>query len=183
MENDEHRKLQRERLLAARAALADRAGCEQALCRHVAQWLAQADARAVAFFWPIRGEPDLRGVVADWLEAANHRVAALPVTAGDILEFHAWTRDAPMQAGRFGIPVPARGRPVQPDALLVPCVAVDATRARLGYGGGFYDRTMAQLVPWPLAVGVTFDCGRVESIAPRPHDLRLDAVITESGVY
>ena len=72
--------------------------------------------RALGFYWPIRSEPDLRGVVADWLEAGPHRVAALPVVSGDVLSFHAWTRDAPMRAAEFGIPVPAHGRPVQPDA-------------------------------------------------------------------
>jgi 5-formyltetrahydrofolate cyclo-ligase len=182
LETDADRKLQRARLIAARLALPDRAEREQMLCRHVAEWLERADARAVAFFWPIRGEPDLRAVMTDWLAAGDHRSAALPVIANDLLQFHAWTPEAPMQAGPYGIPVPARGRPVQPDALLVPCVGVDAARARLGYGGGYYDRTLATLVPWPLAVGVTFECGRVESFGARSHDVQLDAVITEGGV-
>lgn len=181
MENDADRKLQRARLIGARNALPDRAAREAALRAAAAEYLARAAVRSVGFYWPIRGEPDLREVIATWLEGAAHRVAALPVVAGDLLEFHAWTRDAPLRAGDFGIPVPAHGRLVQPEALLIPCVGFDAARHRLGYGGGYYDRTLAALVPWPLAVGVAFDCGRVDSIAPRPHDLQLDAVITESG--
>jgi 5-formyltetrahydrofolate cyclo-ligase len=183
LETDQQRKLQRERLVAARAVLEDRAEREQALGHHVTGWLTQADVRAVGFYWPIRGEPDLRGVIADWLAADEHRVAALPVVTADALKFHAWVRDAPMRAAEFGIPVPARGRLVQPDCLLIPCVGFDARRYRLGYGGGFYDRTLAQTVPWPLCIGVAFEAGRMESIEPRAHDMQLDVVITDAGVF
>jgi 5-formyltetrahydrofolate cyclo-ligase len=157
----------------------DREACEQALRHRVAEWLSHSDTRSLAFFWPIRGEPDLRDVVADWLEATSHRVAALPVIEGRLLTFHAWTRDGPMRAAEFGIPVPAHGRPVQPDTLLIPCVGFDRQRYRIGYGGGYYDRTLVQTVPWPLCVGIAFECGRVESVEPRPHDMKLDVVITE----
>lgn len=182
MENDSLRKLQRERLLAARAGLLDRDTRERALRHRVAEWLAHSDTRALVFFWPIRGEPDLRDVVADWLDAASHRVAALPVVAGDVLTFHSWTRDAPIRAADFGIPVPAHGRPVQPDTLLIPCVGFDKRRYRLGYGGGYYDRTLAKTLPWPLCVGIAFECGRVDSVEPRPHDMQLDVVISEAAV-
>jgi 5,10-methenyltetrahydrofolate synthetase len=183
LENGQQRKLRREQLLAARAGLQDRAEREQALCRHAAQWLARADVRAVAFFWPIRGEPDLRAVMAEWLAEDERRVAALPVVSGDTLAFHTWANDAPMRAAEFGIPVPARGRPVQPDCLLVPCVGFDARRYRLGYGGGYYDRTLAQTVPWPLCVGIAFEVGRIDSIEPQAHDIALDAVITDAAIY
>lgn len=156
---------------------------ERALQGHVSEWLSQANPRALAFYWPIRGEPDLRDVVADWLEAGTHRVASLPAVSGQILSFLAWTRQAPMRAAEFGIPVPAQGRPVQPDALLIPCVGFDARRYRLGYGGGYYDRTLAQTVPWPLCVGIAFECGRLDSIDPQPHDMQLDVVITDAGVF
>lgn len=169
--------------MAARAVLSGRAEREQALCRYIAEWLSQAGVRAVGFYWPIRGEPDLRGVIADWLDADGRRVAALPVVNGDMLDFHAWTRDAPMRAAEFGIPVPARGRLVQPDCLLIPCVGFDARRYRLGYGGGYYDRTLARSVPWPLCVGIAFEAGRMDSIDPRAHDMQLDAVITDAGSF
>lgn len=183
LENGQQRKLRRDQLLAARAGLPDRPERERALRRHVAEWLARAEVRAVAFFWPIRGEPDLRAVMADWLIEDERRVAALPVVSGDALVFHAWVADAPMQAADFGIPVPARGRLVQPDCLLVPCVGFDTRRYRLGYGGGYYDRTLAQTVPWPLAVGIAFEIGRVDSIEPQAHDMALDAVITDAAIY
>jgi len=161
----------------------DRERLERELGEQVAAWIARADVRALGFFWPIRGEPDLRTIVADWLEEGPHRAAALPVVSGDALVFHAWAREAPMRAGDFGIPVPAHGRPVQPDALLIPCVGFDARRYRLGYGGGYYDRTLARMVPWPLVVGVAFECARLETIDPRVHDMQLDAVLTESGAF
>jgi len=160
----------------------DRGAREKALQERVAQWLSHSDTRALAFFWPIRGEPDLRNVVADWLERDAHHVAALPVVDGDGLAFHAWTRDAPMRAAEFGIPVPARGRPVQPDTLLIPCVGFDRQRYRLGYGGGYYDRTLARTLPWPLCVGIAFESGRLDSVDPRPHDMQLDAVITDAVI-
>jgi 5,10-methenyltetrahydrofolate synthetase len=88
-----------------------------------------------------------------------------------------------VQAGAFGIPVPAHGRVVQPDCLLIPCVAFDNARHRLGYGGGYYDRTFASLVPWPLAVGIAFEALRVDSIDPQPHDMQLDVVLTDATQY
>jgi 5,10-methenyltetrahydrofolate synthetase len=88
-----------------------------------------------------------------------------------------------MRAAEFNIPVPAHGRPVQPDALLIPCVGFDAQRYRLGYGGGYYDRTLAQTVPWPLCVGIAFESGRLETIDRQPHDMQLDVVITDTGIF
>lgn len=182
MDSESSRRLQREQLLSARQA-PDGAARERAVQQRVADWLDRAGVRSLGFYFPIRGEPDLRDVVAAWLKADSRRVAALPVVVGSTLEFHAWTSDAPMQAGEFGIPVPAHGRTVQPDCLLIPCVGFDEARHRLGYGGGYYDRTLASLVPWPLVVGVAYEATRVPTIEPQPHDMKLDAVITEVAVY
>jgi 5,10-methenyltetrahydrofolate synthetase len=182
LDNESSRKLQRAQLLAARLS-PDEAARERAVQQRVADWLARADVRALGFYFPIRGEPDLRDVVAAWLRADSRRVAALPVVVGLSLEFRAWTFDAPMQAGEFGIPVPAHGRAVQPDCLLVPCVGFDEARHRLGYGGGYYDRTLAGLVPWPLVVGIAYEATRVATIDPQPHDMKLDAVITDVTEY
>jgi 5,10-methenyltetrahydrofolate synthetase len=183
LDSGDARKLQRERVLGLRNRLPNRDACEAALCRRVAQWLTAAEVRVVGVYWPVRGEPDLRGTVAEWLAGDARRVAALPRIAGPALEFHQWTPEAMMQAGAFGIPVPAHGRVVQPDCLLIPCVGFDNARFRLGYGGGFYDRTYATLVPWPLAVGIAFEATRVDSIDPQPHDMKLDVVLTDAGQY
>ena len=177
------RKSQRAQLIATRASLTDRENLESSLQRRVADWLSRADLHALGFYFPIHGEPDLRPVVAAWLAADTRRVAALPVINGKTLEFHSWTLDAPMQGGSFGIPVPAQGRVVQPECLMIPCLAFDAGRYRLGYGGGYYDRTLAELVPYPLAVGIAFEASRLESIGRRPHDVKMDVVITDAATY
>jgi 5,10-methenyltetrahydrofolate synthetase len=182
LDNESSRKLQRAQLLAARSS-PEHAARESALQQRVADWLARADVRSVGFYFPIRGEPDLRDVIAAWLDADTRRVAALPVVSGNTLEFRSWTRDAPLRAAEFGIPVPAHGRIVQPDCLLIPCVGFDAARHRLGYGGGYYDRTLASLVPWPLVVGIAYETSKLETIDPQPHDMRLDAVITDVAQY
>lgn len=169
--------------MADRAALDDRAQREQALCQRLAHWLERADVRTLGFYWPIRSEPDIRETVGSWLNVEASRVASLPVVAGSLLQFHGWSPEAPMRAGEFGIPVPARGRLVQPDCLLIPCLGFDERKFRLGYGGGFYDRTLAALVPWPLAVGVAFECGKVTTIAPHAGDMALDAIITDETTY
>jgi 5,10-methenyltetrahydrofolate synthetase len=182
LDNESSRKLQRAQLLAARQS-PDRAARERSVQQRVADWLARADVRSLGFYFPIRGEPDLRDVVSAWLGTDPRRVAALPVVVGNSLEFRAWTSEAPLQAGEFGIPVPAHGRAVQPDCLLVPCVGFDDARHRLGYGGGYYDRTLSSLVPWPLVVGIAYEATRVATIDPQPHDMRLDAVITDVAQY
>lgn len=172
----------RARLLAARAALADREVRERALVARVGRWLRTMPVVRLAFFWPVRGEPDLTPVIREWLAESAGRTAALPVVAGEVLEFAAWTPRTPMQPGAYGIPVPATVRRVVPQLLLIPCVGIDNQRYRLGYGGGFYDRTAAAFALRPVLVGVGFDCGRIASIDPQPHDVRLDLAITESGV-
>ncbi|MFZ5541327.1 MAG: 5-formyltetrahydrofolate cyclo-ligase [Pseudomonadota bacterium] len=179
---DSERAELRARLLAARAALADRDVRERALAARVGRWLRTMPVTRLGFYWPVRGEPDLTPVIREWLAQDAGRVAALPVVAGEVLEFAAWTPRTPLQPGAYGIPVPATIERVAPQLLLIPCVGIDDRRYRLGYGGGFYDRTAAAFAVRPVLVGVCFDCGRIASIDPRPHDVRLDLAITESEV-
>jgi 5-formyltetrahydrofolate cyclo-ligase len=172
----------RSALLEARAALPDRAERAAVLANRVARWLNTMPLARLGFFWPIRSEPDLAPVVARWLAADAGRRAALPVVEGDRLAFAPWTPGMALQPGRFDIPVPPGEARLSPQLMLIPCVGFDDARFRLGYGGGFYDRTLGALALRPVMVGVAFDCGRVSSIDPQPHDIRLDLVITESGV-
>jgi 5-formyltetrahydrofolate cyclo-ligase len=172
----------RERLITSRQLLAGRADLERALAARVGRWLRTMPLTRLAFYWPIRGEPDLRAAVLAWMAEDSQRRACLPVIVERLLEFAPWTADTPMTTGSLGIAVPARHARMSPQLVLIPCVGFDGTRHRLGYGGGFYDRTLAALDPRPVTVGVAFDCARVNSIGPRPHDLRLDLVITETGV-
>ena len=84
--------------------------------------------------------------------------------------------------GIWNIPIPSERYPVQPTVLLVPLVGFDAAGYRLGHGGGYYDRTLANLPQKPLGIGIGYDLGRLESIHPQPHDMPMDVIVTESGV-
>ena len=97
------------------------------------------------------------------------------------LEFRAWRPGAPLERGVWNIPVPAERQVVRPTALLVPLVGFDGQGYRLGYGGGYYDRTLAGISPTPLAIGVGYEFQRLASIHPQAHDIALDAIVTEAG--
>ncbi len=173
----------REQLLALRAAMPQRLEREEVLINRSRRWLSTMPVSRLAFYWPVRGECDLTALMGEWLQADARRIAALPVIESDVLAFAAWTPTTRMTEGPYGIPTPpASAARVAPQVLLIPCVGVDRNRYRLGYGGGYYDRTLAQLSPRPVLVGICFDQGRVKSLAPQPHDIRMDLVITESGV-
>jgi len=139
--------------------------------------------RIAAFCWPVRHEPDVRALLAAW--AASGTTAALPVVVGEEapLAFRAWTRETPLIADRYGIPTPAAGAFVSPDLILLPLNGFDSAGYRLGYGGGYFDRTLAALHPRPLAVGVGFEINRLASIGPQAHDQRLDWIVTEAGAF
>jgi 5,10-methenyltetrahydrofolate synthetase len=170
----------RNTLLATRNALSpnQRRDATEAIGRQ----LLDCSADVVATFWPIRGEPDLRPI---WHELARRGLTlALPlVTSTDApLTFVTWTPGQPMTRDQFGVAIPSgQLRKVTPDLLLIPCLGVNVQRVRLGYGGGLYDRTLAAM-PSVATLGIAFDCARVEFDA-EPHDIPLQAVITESGRY
>jgi 5,10-methenyltetrahydrofolate synthetase len=133
-------------------------------------------------YWPIRGEFDPRPYLIRTLAAGGE--VALPVVTrpGAPLSFRRWTPETTMETGLWDIPQPTSGPDVTPDTLLIPLVGFDAGGHRLGYGGGFYDRTLAALRPRPLAIGLGFDLGRLERLALRPHDHPMDVIVTEAGV-
>jgi 5-formyltetrahydrofolate cyclo-ligase len=147
--------------------------------------LGAVDLRAFAtlgFYWPIRGELDLRAVIQRHL--AGGGAAALPVVVAknEPVEFWRWELGSAMQRGFWNIPVPHERRCVVPDALLIPLVGYDSAGYRLGYGGGFYDRTLASLAPRPYCIGVGYDDAALETIHPQPHDIPMDIIVTERRV-
>lgn len=151
------------------------------IVRHALAALAQP--RVAAFCWPIKHEPDLRPLLATWRESGVR--AALPVVVAENtpLRFREWTPESRLEADRYGIPTPAAGDWLSPDLILLPLNGFDGAGYRLGYGGGYFDRTLAALAPQPLAVGVGFELNRVASIRPAAHDQRLDWIITEDGAF
>jgi len=172
----------RARLLAARNELPDREARSRVLSDRLLRWLRTMPLQRLAFYWPTRGEPDVTHAVTTWLAENPAHSAALPVVAGQLLEFAPWHPRMPMKPGQFGIQVPDTDTRIRPQLLVIPCVGIDEQRHRLGYGAGFYDRTLASLAVRPSTVGIAFDCGRIKSINPHPHDIQLDLGITESGV-
>jgi len=158
----------------------------RAVCEHLRRNFPQLTGMRVGFCWPVKNEPDLRPLLRSWIESADPGfVALLPVvlSVGAPLAFRAWTPDSPMVNDRYGIPTPAEGEFLTPEALLLPVNAFDPAGYRIGYGGGFFDRTLAALQPSPLSIGVGFELARVDSIWPETHDRRLDAMVSEAGVF
>jgi 5,10-methenyltetrahydrofolate synthetase len=182
--SDGVRALLRRQGIEAREALApaEHAARSARIEAELAGFLATRDPATLGFCWPIRAEFDARRIV-EGLLAKGWR-ACLPVLVGvaEPMSFRAWNPDAPMAVDRYGIHYPAAGEVLAPDILLMPVNAFDRRGFRIGYGGGYFDRTLAAMSPRPLAVGVGFDLARVASICPEAHDIALDAVITESGV-
>lgn len=136
----------------------------------------------VGFCWPVQNEPDLLPLVSELIARGGRVVLPVVVRPGAPLAFREWWPDQPLIPDRYGIPTPTDGDFLVPQALLLPVNAFDATNHRIGYGGGFFDRTLASLSPRPLTIGVGFDFQRVASIRPEAHDLPLDTMVTESSI-
>lgn len=183
------RRSERARLLAARQrmSVAERGVVNRAINHHVAGFLRERFADlagcTLSGFWPIKGEPDLRQLLSDWHAAGAS--TALPVVEirHAPLVFRRWTPQTRMVRGDWNIPVPATGaEAVRPEVTLAPLVGWDDACFRLGYGGGYFDRTLAALTPRPFVIGIGFQAARLATIYPQPHDIRLDAVVTEAGL-
>lgn len=187
------RKAERERLLAARRALrvAEREAVTAALAGHLSRLLAARfgalGGRVISGYWPIKGEFDLRPALAEWHGAGA--IVALPVVEvkASPLVFRRWTPETRMVRGDWNIPVPPpEAERLAPEIALAPLVGwaldADGTGWRLGYGGGYFDRTLAALDPRPFTIGVGLAAARLATIYPQPHDVPLDAIVTEAGI-
>ena len=139
--------------------------------------------RVAAFCWPIKHEPDVRPLLANWRSADVRAALPVVVAESEALRFREWSPDSRLEADRYGIPTPTAGEWLTPDLILLPLNGFDGAGYRLGYGGGYFDRTLAALSPRPLAVGVGFEINRIASIRPAAHDQRLDWIITENGAF
>ncbi|MES2931975.1 MAG: 5-formyltetrahydrofolate cyclo-ligase [Pseudomonadota bacterium] len=170
----------RKSLIAARRAIdpALRQQWDAAIGRQVMDWCLRHEIGTCAVYWPIQGEPDLRPMYAQ-LSARGIRLALPVVVAKEApLRFVLYAPGDALVKDGMGCSVPAvRDDAVLPDAVLIPCVGFNHARYRLGYGGGFYDRTLA-LTPRPLAIGVAHSISRAD-FAIEPHDIALDALITD----
>ena len=170
--------------LAARMALGadSRLALSARIEAHLLQLLTPLAPRTLAYCAAVRGEFDAQALVSLLIERGWR--AAMPIVeAPDApMSFRHWTPGVAMGVDRYGIPIPAEGEAATPDLVLLPLVAFDSQGFRLGYGGGYFDRTLAALVPRPLSIGVGFELARVEDTRPQQHDIRLDAIVTEAGI-
>jgi len=183
----------RARLVEDRLRLEDRLARNDALQRVMRVWLVDRPDVVIGAYWPIKGEFDPlpalfrwqeAGREADAVEARLRRRIGLPVInkVSKTLTFHAWYPGCPMEEDAYGIPKPKDTELLQPTLLFVPCVGYGPGGYRLGYGGGFYDRTLATLAPKPFTVGVGYTQGFLPDLEPEPHDVPLDAILNDNGV-
>ena len=179
------RKAERARLIAAREALdaqvIDR--YRRAIDSHLERGFPGLRAATLAFCWPIRKEYDPRHLGRTLREAGA--LTALPVVVAPKapLVFREWHPGVALAKGPLDIPYPKDSREVTPRAVLLPMNGWDAQGYRLGYGGGFFDRTLAALQARPLVIGVTYEMAHLPTIHPQTWDIPMDYVVTERGVY
>lgn len=173
----------RQDLLARRQAIvpAVRAEWDAIIGKYLKHLLERQPAQSIGVFWPMRSEPDLRQTFEEWSAAGLQLALPVVIDPELPLKFLAWAPGDALEKDAMGVWVPASaGRVVAPELLLVPCVGYNRDRFRLGYGGGFYDRTLAA-EPRPQAIGVAYACARAD-FAVQAHDIALDAVVTEAGI-
>jgi len=160
----------------ARRTLSERA------CARLAEAVDFTRFGVLGFCWPIRGEFDVREIVNQHL--ARGGLAALPVVVRTAapLEFWRFSPGIPMQTGVWNIPIPRQREVLAPDLVIAPLVGFDRAGYRLGYGGGYFDRTLAAASPRPFAVGLGFADSALETIYPQAHDIPMDLIVTEQSV-
>ncbi|WP_332778548.1 5-formyltetrahydrofolate cyclo-ligase [Polaromonas sp.] len=202
----------RKALIEERLNLPDRLQRADLLQRVMRIWLVGRSDTVIGAYWPIKGEFDPLPALYRWQEDAMlgdiskensaedgldtaqiatesiasrlPRKIGLPVVNKQhkTLTFHAWYPGCPMEEDAYGIPKPKDTEVIVPTLLFVPCVGYGPGGYRLGYGGGFYDRTLATLQPRPVTVGLGYTHGWLPDLEPEAHDIALDAILNDNGV-
>ena len=201
----------RKALVQSRLDMPDRLARSDLLQRVMRIWLVGSPHEVIGAYWPIKGEFDPLPALYRWQEDAvlspefqenmpsaqegraqlatesiagrSPRKIGLPVVnkLDKTLTFHAWYPGCPMEDDAYGIPKPKDTEIIVPTLLFVPCVGYGPGGYRLGYGGGFYDRTLATLAPRPVTVGLGFANGWLPDLLPEPHDIPLDVLLNDQG--
>lgn len=174
------RKAERARLIGARLALtsAERAAHAKLVVRDLNAIIPRSAGTIVSVYWPFRGEPDLRSLITELCDAGLGVALPVVVEKGKPLVFRDWTPGAPLEKGVWNIPIPANGAEVTPTVVIAPVVGFDPGCYRLGYGGGFFDRTLAGFAKKPLVIGVGHPIQALETIHPQSHDIPMDWIVT-----
>ena len=174
------RKSERERLIALRIAIPveERTEVAAAIAKQLDLEIRPRPGIVISLYWPFRGELDFR----PWMRTAFDEGAriALPVVVGkgEPLIFREWRPGVAMERGVWNIPIPSMTQELSPDVVLSPLVGYDDACFRLGYGGGFYDRTLAARQSRPLVVGVGHPAAHMSTIRPQRYDIPMDVILT-----
>ena len=202
----------RKALVQSRLDMPDRLARADMLQQVLRIWLVGSPHEVIGAYWPIKGEFDPLPALYRWQEDAvlspefkentdlaqaqraqlatesiagrSPRKIGLPVVnkLHKTLTFHAWYPGCPMEEDAYGIPKPKDTELIVPTLLFVPCVGYGPGGYRLGYGGGFYDRTLASLEPRPFTVGLGYTHGWLPDMLPEAHDVPLDVILNDKGV-
>jgi len=179
------RKQQRSILIADRAAIEKKMHTQWSLAitTHIQNAFPMLDQKHIGIYWPIRNEYDPRPLAQYFIQQGATTALPVIINRHNPLVFHEWWHDAPITKGAYGIPIPQNTKRIMPDVLIIPMLGFDKCGYRLGYGSGYYDRTLAALTPKPMTIGISFEILRLDNIHPQDHDIALDFVVTEQGVY
>jgi 5-formyltetrahydrofolate cyclo-ligase len=184
---DSERAALRKKLVAARLALPDRLERAVELQQVLRVWLIGRSELSIGAYWPIKGEFDPLPALYRWAEGAPEGITrriGLPVAdrSTGSLRFHVWFPGCPMELDAYNISKPKGTEEFAPELLLVPCLGYGPGGLRLGYGGGFFERTLQSIQPRPVTVGVSYTHGFLPLLRAGEKDVELDAMLTEDGV-
>lgn len=179
------RRQQREQLLQQRlqAGGPQRREWNEAITPVLCSLLPAAPDTVFGLYWPFKGEFAIRSLMRQLHERGGCPALPHVVQPKQPLQFLRWHPDVEMVRGVYNIPVPQGTSEVTPEVLVVPLVGFDSAGYRLGYGGGYYDRTIASMQPRPLLIGVGYELSRLATIYPQPHDIPMDHIVTEAGYH
>lgn len=178
------RRHERARLLEFRRSLpaAERVRATEGVLHNLSALFADLRCTTIGIYWPIKREIDIRRWGAVLSQRRGMQLALPVVIAKDQpLEYWRWHMRDPMKRGFWDIPVPETRSAVDPDVVIAPLVGFSG-RYRLGYGGGYFDRTLASRCPRPVAIGIGFEFSRIEGFVPHRYDIPMDFVITERSI-
>lgn len=179
------RKAERERLIKQRLAIPGetRRAYGERIAAQLEEAIGEPAGITVSAYWPFRGEPDLRALLGRVIERGGQAALPVVVARAQPLIFRAWKPRDPLERGVWNIPVPAETAPeVIPDVVIAPVVGFDPDCYRLGYGGGFFDRTLASLPKRPRVFGVGYSEAAIPTIYPQSHDIPMGVVVTPERI-
>ena len=178
------RQSERQRLIEARKAIPEdeRRTHDRALTDWLTRGFAALAGTQIGFCWPIASEPDPRFAIRRWREEGSRVALPVVVAPRTPLAFREWWPGAPVEHGVYDIPYPVGTEELTLDAALVPGNGIDDEGCRLGYGGGFFDRTLADAATKPICILLGYELSRIPTIHPQPHDIPFDFAVTEAGI-